>query len=694
MKRILSLGLLALLCSGSVLTAETITLESLLDEIVTRETLARFPQPSYTCRQFSSYDRDAVAVDQPGWFANWDRSQFVRTEENSGRKEYVMMDTAGPGAIVRFWATWHGPRGEEFTNGTLRVYLDGDEKPAIEGPIADVLDKGSLVGEPLSKGVSPETEYRFRGHNLYLPIPYAKHCKVTYETDAPVDRGAKTGEALYYQINYRTYEPGTQVASFRMDQLRQLSGKINQIQKRLVDTGVDDQHVEQQHTVTMTIAAGESKSIALDGPAAIRQLTINLKADDLAQALRSTILEIVFDGQRTVWCPIGEFFGTGYKFNPYKTWYTEVLENGDMSCYWVMPFQASCEFTLHNLSDQDVELVNGEAAWGPWTWDDRSMYFHATWRQLTKAATRGRKGMDGEGAYDVNYVEVKGQGNFVGDTLTVFNGAKAWWGEGDEKIFVDGESFPSHFGTGTEDYYGYAWCKPAFFESPFHAQPDGSGNLDVGFSVNSRYRALDAIPFQKQFKFDMELWHWADTQVNYAPATFWYARPGATCNVDPDTKSAAMAVARQREDVVEVFKAKNAIEGEAMKIVEKTGGTTEIQEVGQFRWSDDRQLWWRDGQVGDRLVLEFPVKFGGVYKVSANLTKAVDYGIVKITVNDGASKQFDRFHNRVEHDKLELGTIKLPAGTNRLTVELVGINEQAVKKYMFGLDYLELFPVP
>ena len=30
-------------------------------------------------------------------------------------------------------------------------------------------------------------------------------------------------------------------------------------------------------------------------------------------------------------------------------------------------------------------------------------------------------------------------------------------GEGDEKVYVDGETFPSHFGTGTEDYYGYAW---------------------------------------------------------------------------------------------------------------------------------------------------------------------------------------------------------------------------------------------
>ena len=70
---------------------------------------------------------------------------------------------------------------------------------------------------------------------------------------------------------------------------------------------------------------------------------------------------------------------------------------------------------------------------------------------------------------------------YVGDCLTLFNTVYAWRGEGDEKIYVDGESFPSHFGTGTEDYYGYAWCRPERFTGhPFIAQPDGSGNFDPG----------------------------------------------------------------------------------------------------------------------------------------------------------------------------------------------------------------------
>ncbi len=233
MTRLLAIFLMLTPGLATQASEPTVTLASLLREMTQRETLARFPLPSYTCRQFSSYDRDMVAPDQPGWFANWDRSQFLRVEQRDGRQEHVLMDAEGPGAMVRFWATWHGPGGGEFTNGTLRVYLDGEEQPEIEAPIAEVIDGGWLAGPPLSQGVSPETIYQHRGHNLYLPIPYAQHCKVTYSTTAPVDRGAKQGEALYYQINYRTYSPDTKVVSFRRNQLKRLTAELQQTQERL-----------------------------------------------------------------------------------------------------------------------------------------------------------------------------------------------------------------------------------------------------------------------------------------------------------------------------------------------------------------------------------------------------------------------------------------------------------------------------
>ena len=76
---------------------------------------------------------------------------------------------------------------------------------------------------------------------------------------------------------------------------------------------------------------------------------------------------------------------------------------------------------------------------------------------------------------------------------------------------MDGETFPSHFGTGTEDYYGYAWCWPGLFTHAYHAQPrcDGPGNY--GRTSVNRFHILDRIPFTKDFKFDMELWHWHAT---------------------------------------------------------------------------------------------------------------------------------------------------------------------------------------
>ncbi len=549
-----------LLSTGPALSQQPVSLKSLLEEMVDRDRLARSADPAYVCRQFSSYDRRTVAPDQAGWFANWDRSQFVRVEENQGRKEWVLMDAEGPGAVVRFWGTWHGPRGGPFSNGTMRVYLDAGPQPAIEGPMADLISGEALVAAPFSESVSPETPYARRGHNLFLPIPYARHCRITYESDKLTDVGGKEGEALYYQINYRTYASGTEVVTFSQDQLDQLGPLVAEVGRRLLRSGVGDAEALKSHAFDGPLAPGAERSITLQGPAAIRQLTIRLQAEDLPQALRSTVLKIAFDKEQTVWCPAGDFFGIGYRVSPYQTWYTQAAEDGTMRCFWVMPFAESCRLTLHNLGKQQVEVASGTAQTGAWSWDHRSLCFYATWRQYTKIDTGPKKDMTGKGAFDVNFVEVSGKGQYVGDTLTLFNGTDAWWGEGDEKIYVDGETFPSHVGTGTEDYFGYAWCRPEYFQAPFHAQPTGEGNLAGGFSVNSRYRGLDAVPFQESIRFDMELWHWRSTRMNYAPATFWYARPGARSNVRPDPKAAALPVARKQSDVVEVLGVPGAAE--------------------------------------------------------------------------------------------------------------------------------------
>ncbi len=670
----------AFLLSSAVAGATTVTLESLLKDMVDRDRLARMPAPAYTCRQFSSYDRAATSPDKKEtWFANGDQGQFVRTDTREGRKESVLLDAEGPGAIVRFWATWHtAPR------NTLRVYIDGDETPAIEGPMADLIDGGLLVLPPLGQGVSPHTEYDRRGHNLYLPIPYAKSCRITYEEP-------RKGP-FYYQINYRTYAQGTPLESFTMERLAQLRPLIARVQRDLSLSRPPETSSLAMLPGTR-LEPGKSLSVELEGPAAIRELAILVAAEDPDQALRSTVLEIAFDGDRTVWCPVGDFFGTGHQFHPHRTWYTAVVPGGAMTSYWSMPFRKTCRVTLHNLGGQLVHATLCDIRTGEWTWDERSMHFHATWRQLTKVETQTNKGAH-HGAFDVNYATVKGQGVYVGDTLTLFNGASAWWGEGDEKIFVDGEAFPSHFGTGTEDYYGYAWCRSEFFEAPFHAQPTGAGNNAPGMSVNSRYRALDAIPFNSTLQVDMELWHWKKTEMNYAPATFWYARPGATCNVAPDPESAALPIARKQDDVVEVYRIPGAIEAEKLEIAERTGGTTREQTWREDIWSRGVQVWWTQAKPDDRLVFRLPVERAGRYTIDAHLTKADDYAVVRIAVNgDVLHESLDLYNPEVVAKRITLGEAVLKEGDNLVEFRIVGANDKAKRQFMVGVDCLVLKPV-
>ena len=181
------------------------------------------------------------------------------------------------------------------------------------------------------------------------------------------------------------------------------------------------------------------------------------------------------------------------------------------------------------------------------------MHFHAKWRAQFDVPTRPM--------IDWNYLTAKGKGVFAGVAFAIDNPVKDWWGEGDEKIYVDGETFPSHFGTGTEDYYGYAWCWPALFTHAYHTQPrcDGPGNY--GRTSVNRFHILDHIPFTKDFKFDMELWHWHETcKVNMAVIAYWYARPGASDALQADPRRGRHRAAPMPEYVVP--RVAGAIEGE------------------------------------------------------------------------------------------------------------------------------------
>ena len=179
------------------------------------------------------------------------------------------------------------------------------------------------------------------------------------------------------------------------------------------------------------------------------------------------------------------------------------------------------------------------------------MYFGAAWHEYNRIQTAGSEHVGGTGDhFDINYVDIEGSGVYVGDAVTIFNTVDAWWGEGDEKIYVDGETFPSSIGTGTEDYYGYAWCKPEVFSHPFIAQPNGEGNFFPGITINMRYRTLDAIPFTSKISSNIELWHWVPTIMNFALTSYWYATPGNIINLQHNPEAVKLRVPEVKADLI------------------------------------------------------------------------------------------------------------------------------------------------
>ena len=654
-----------------------ISLESLLREMVDRDAIARWPQPEYTCRQASSYDRlSKTPTDAKGWFANTDNmdgaGDSLRWETIAGRRECVLLDVEGPGCVVRFWSGGQRPKGK------VRFYLDGSDEPVLEAPLYDLLGGKAFVPKPLAIMNSGEAL------NLYLPIPYAKHCRITYDEGNPKNPKAPP-PGRWYNIEYRANPAGTQVRTFTMAEYKALEAAV----VKAATTLLEPPNTAEGKAVSLeqTIAPGQEAAAELPaGPAAVRLLEVRLAveaAGQLPQALRSTVVRMNADGTETVWCPAGDFFGCGPGLHPLNSWYRAAAADGTLTCRWVMPYRKSAKLSLANLGKLPVSAKLNAVA-GDWKWDDRTMYFHANWRQQRLIPTRPFS--------DWNYITVTGKGLYLGDTLALFNPTKQWWGEGDEKVWVDGESFPSHFGTGSEDYYGYAWGHPTPFQGPFCNQPIAYPS-NLGRATNTRTRSLDAIPFAKSLKFDMEIWHWADCKMDYAVATYWYALPGATSNREPEPEEAAAAL---REFPAPV-KLQGAAECEAMKILSSSEGLTHSTQsayaFAEGQWSHDAQFFVQAKKPGDFVELLVAEKVEGAKKVTLHATKSYDYGILRLAVNGKqAAKDFDGYAAQpVLSGPVELGVFEPKDGQFVLRVEVVGANPAAKgPKYFSGLDAVVL----
>ena len=528
----LRLGLAAVwsvLSAFVAVATEPVTLGSLLAEMSDPASVARFPEPAYRSLQASSYNRDSVHRDRPGWFADSDGLGFLREETRDGRKEWVLMEHDGPGCLTRLWTPFFYYRLEDHEGPHIRICLDGAEQPVFdESLIALVTGRGSIK--------APFAAFTARAGDLYLPIPFARSCRVTM-----------TGKPFYHLINYRAYPPGTPVETFSRERLAAAEAALARTADRLTaPAAFPDAEIHQACELSRSLAPGGSARLRLPGgPAALRDLRIEFPAAVSHPALlRSTVLELTFDGERTVWCPFGDFFGSADAVHPFQTWQRTVTSNGVFTCRWLMPYRKSATVRLHHFGRGPTH-ASLRAGVQRWNWDSRSLHFHANWRPDDV--------VPGTPFQDWNYIDIAGRGVYVGDAWTVLNlQSNTWWGEGDEKIYVDDAwdaGFPTHFGTGTEDYYGWAGgvlpTRADEFSQPFLAniRVGGVDGYTQGFNICTRTRVLDAIPFQRRLRFDMESSFGTDIRnpwnlLGYSAVTFWYAEPGARDNRPPQPRAA------------------------------------------------------------------------------------------------------------------------------------------------------------
>lgn len=661
----LTMALAALLLwTGATAAQETLTYADLVKRLVDMERLAVLPADGETCKQWSSWDRaskyDAERNKYVAWDANGDGGGIIRREGDLS----VMAEMEGPGCI---WRTWSAAA----KDGRVKIYLDGQEQPVVDLPFKNYFSGDTapfnypMLSYDLNKlGAS--------GQNLYYPIPYQKSCKILAEKDW----------GAYYQFVYTTYPKGTKLPTFSAALAAENADALAKANAFLKDKqGTDPAgQREGQETIrdTARVAAGGSQSLEIPGPRAITCIRASAELagrEDEMAAARQLVLKITFDGAQKpqVWCPVGDFFGTAPGVNLYKTLPTGMTDQGAYA-FWYMPFAKGAKIELVNEGKVDRE-VKFEIVHAPLARPFEGLgHFHCKWHRDTFPVSADRWP-------DWSLLRTEGRGRFCGVMLHVWNPQGGWWGEGDEKFFVDGEQFPSTIGTGSEDYFGYAWCHPGLFQRPFHAQTMTSGNR--GHQSVLRWQIGDTVPFHTAFDGYIEKYYRTEEKgTQYAVTVCWYLAPGGKDPYEP------VAVEDRHGYYI-----KTAATAGGFKILGEPMGSIQTQDLSHFKagkWKNNDHLWWTGAKPGQKLEVAVPVKKAGTYQVSVVLTKARDYGIVQLSL-DGkkAGPPIDLYNPEVINtEPIPLGTFDLTEGEHALGVEIVGANDKADKAYMFGLDYV------
>ena len=175
-----------------------------------------------------------------------------------------------------------------------------------------------------------------------------------------------------------------------------------------------------------------------------------------------------------------------------------------------MPFGKSARLVLKNYLEAPA-TVEFQIEWAPLPqWSEDLAYFYARWRHEPDSLT-----------FDYPFLETAGRGHFVGVSMPIDHPLDGWWGEGDEKVWVDEDGFPPYIGTGSEDYFGDAWGIRYLSGPSF-----GASSMKGHRTCNYRWHFMDFIPFTKRMRMTIENYgpngQGPRGQYDYSSTAFWY----------------------------------------------------------------------------------------------------------------------------------------------------------------------------
>lgn len=281
-----------------------------------------------------------------------------------------------------------------------------------------------------------------------------------------------------------------------------------------------------------TIEAGQTVQLCdISGPGTIRHIWMT--TDRAPAVQRACVIRAHWDGQQhpSIECPIGELFGISHgRIVSYCSAVHSVSSTGGRNLWLPMPFVKQAKLTFTNEGDKPVRLYYQiDYTLGDEHAEDVGR-LHTIFRRQNPTVEK----------QDFELLPARNQkGRFIGALIGVRNlHPDQWWGEGEIKIFMDGdEEFPTICGTGSEDYVGLAW---GMQYAPFLY--NGCSLNDKGFVNMYRWHLPDPVMWQESVRITIQQIAYkgglTETQDDWSCSTFWYEPvPSAELPEMPDAKA-------------------------------------------------------------------------------------------------------------------------------------------------------------